>query len=337
MSSRKGYRSFSNSYGQFWFGGNTFPGFLYKKNLGSGTRRSTLFTPGGTLISNQPNEFWNKYKPGTGGIGASTISNRRAKNRYATICATNNCFPCYMTLGQYSNYTHNPNGFIPCPTSNCAKIMRGNILANMNITGMNNLIFSANDDGYAYLPFLGMDYYFFGKNYGKSDGTDPSKSIYMCTNYAFGFGNPFTDYENWPSSGQPAILFDFYDSYNFNSYVSPPQIGLNGSKYVRLVTTGTSAEDYDTDPTTIKKAYEILYITDACYQYMQFNCYIEDVDVATYYPDTQTNITDGLSFLNTFGSFGIPPNIAKAGNSYVIRSDLNGNNWRFFPNYHVFF
>jgi uncharacterized repeat protein (TIGR02543 family) len=25
------------------------------------------------------------------------------------------CFPCYMTLGQYSNYTHNPNGFVPCP------------------------------------------------------------------------------------------------------------------------------------------------------------------------------------------------------------------------------
>ena len=23
------------------------------------------------------------------------------------------CFPYYITLGQYSNYTHNPNGFVP--------------------------------------------------------------------------------------------------------------------------------------------------------------------------------------------------------------------------------
>ena len=61
------------------------------------------------------NEFWNKYKPGTGGVGASTISNRRAKNRHATVCTNQKCFPCYTTLGQYSNYTHNPNGYVPCP------------------------------------------------------------------------------------------------------------------------------------------------------------------------------------------------------------------------------
>jgi hypothetical protein len=49
------------------------------------------------------------------------MSNRRAKNRQATVCRsgngtdTKNCFPCQPTLGQYSNYTHNPNGFTPCP------------------------------------------------------------------------------------------------------------------------------------------------------------------------------------------------------------------------------
>jgi len=115
MSIRRGFRTGSNSYGQFWFGGNSFPGFLYKKNVGVAGRRSTQFTPGGTTICNQPNEFWNKYKPGSSGIGASTISNRRAKNRYASVCQDHKCFPCYLTLGQYSNYTHNPNGFIPCP------------------------------------------------------------------------------------------------------------------------------------------------------------------------------------------------------------------------------
>jgi len=105
------------SNGQFWYGSQTnFPGFLYKKNVGVGGRRSTKMNPGGGITCNSSTYLYNKFKPGTGGVGASSTSNRRAKNRLATICnGTNNCFPCYKTLGQYSNYTHNPNGFIPCP------------------------------------------------------------------------------------------------------------------------------------------------------------------------------------------------------------------------------
>jgi len=108
----------SNSNGQFWYGSSiNFPGFLYKKNVGVGARRSTKFNPGGNTTCNGSTYIYNKYKPGTGGVGASSISNRRAKNRLATSCGLQNrCFPCYNTLGQYNNYTNNPNGFIPCPT-----------------------------------------------------------------------------------------------------------------------------------------------------------------------------------------------------------------------------
>ena len=110
-----GFGTGSNSYGQFWFGGNAFPGFLFKKNVGVAGRRSTKFNPGGNIICNSPTYLYNKYKPGGGGVGASSIANRRAKNRLATVCNSQQCFPCFNTLGQYSNYTHNPNGFIPCP------------------------------------------------------------------------------------------------------------------------------------------------------------------------------------------------------------------------------
>ena len=105
------------SNGQFWYGSQTnFPGFLYKKNVGVGGRRSTKMGPGGNVTCNSATDLYNKYKPGTGGVGASSTANRRAKNRLSTICGSSNkCFPCYNTLGQYSNYTHNPNGFIPCP------------------------------------------------------------------------------------------------------------------------------------------------------------------------------------------------------------------------------
>ena len=108
------------SNGSFWFGGGSmgFPGFLYKKNTGVGGRLSTKMAPGGNTTCNGPTYIYNKFKPGGGGVGASSIANRRAKNRLATICGpqNNKCFPCFTTLGQYSNYTHNPNGYVPCPS-----------------------------------------------------------------------------------------------------------------------------------------------------------------------------------------------------------------------------
>ena len=114
-----GFGNSSNSNGQFWYGSTTnFPGFLYKKNVGVGGRRSTKMTPGGNTTCNSSTYIYNKWKPGQGGVGASSIANRRAKNRLATVCNENKCFPCYNSLGQYSSYTNNPNGFVPCPPSN---------------------------------------------------------------------------------------------------------------------------------------------------------------------------------------------------------------------------
>ena len=107
----KSYGIGSNSYGQFWFGDNSFPGFLYKKNVGVGGRRSTRMTPGGVAVSNQPGEFWNKYTPGAG-VGASSIATRRAKMIHATSCiAGQQCGRFLTELGQnqirpsqYTNY-----------------------------------------------------------------------------------------------------------------------------------------------------------------------------------------------------------------------------------------
>jgi len=74
----------STPYGQVWYGGSTFPGFLYKKNLGVGTKRSTLFTAGGVNTNKQA--IYNTFVPGSG-IGGVSISNRRANFRRATPCA----------------------------------------------------------------------------------------------------------------------------------------------------------------------------------------------------------------------------------------------------------
>lgn len=122
MSSRRGFRTGSNSYGQFWFGGNSFPGFLYKKNVGVGARRSTQFTPGGTTICNQPNEFWNKYTPGAG-VGASSIATRRAKMIHATSCNQSQQCGKFLTqigqnqikVSQYNNPSSNLSIYPPAP------------------------------------------------------------------------------------------------------------------------------------------------------------------------------------------------------------------------------
>lgn len=281
--------------------------------------RCTKMGAGGNITTNNVNNIFNMYKSGAE-VGASSISAHRAKSRLASICNTG----C-QTIG----------------TGGCS-LIGGNVIADMNTTGMSTITFTGNDDdGYAYLPFTGMNFYFFGTNYGNS-----ANSIYMNTNYAFGFGTGQTHFANWPV-GQPAILFDFFDSYNIASYVSPPQNGtISGVKYVRIVATGTDYSRGGTLP--VKKAYEIYYVRDNCFQYMQFNCYLEDVDRTQYDYNyvgnvgNISNITNGTAFQNTFGStdgsFGNhPPNTGgpQTGGSYVIRSDLNGNNWQFFPNTHL--
>ena len=110
------FGSGSTSNGQFWYGNTTnFLGFLYKKNVGVGGKRSTKMGPGGNITCNSSTYLYNKYKPGSSGIGASSTANRRAKNRLATVCSGQKGFACCNSLGQYSNYTNNPNGFVPCP------------------------------------------------------------------------------------------------------------------------------------------------------------------------------------------------------------------------------
>jgi hypothetical protein len=85
----------SGSYGQFWYGGHIgFPGFLYKKNLGVGGRRTTLFGAGSNSTVNSSGYNYNKYTPGGSGIGATSISTRRAKNRLATVCGPNASHQC---------------------------------------------------------------------------------------------------------------------------------------------------------------------------------------------------------------------------------------------------
>lgn len=85
-------------------GGGSFAygpyGFLYKKKVGVGGRRSTRNIPGGGAVTNRATFVYNKYKPGESYIGAQPIHLRRAKNIRASVCTPQNkCFPGFNRLG----------------------------------------------------------------------------------------------------------------------------------------------------------------------------------------------------------------------------------------------
>lgn len=79
--------------GNFWYGTQ---GFMYKKKQGGGNKKNPSFG----LICNRPASVWNKYTPGAG-VGASSTSSRRLKNRLATSCTPfQTCGRFYQILGQ---------------------------------------------------------------------------------------------------------------------------------------------------------------------------------------------------------------------------------------------
>jgi len=85
--------------GNFWVGAG---GFNYKRSSGAGGRRN--FSLG--AITNQPADVNNKYVPGAG-VGASSISNRRARLIRSTSCTST--YPCNRSFARLG-LQHNGNG-----------------------------------------------------------------------------------------------------------------------------------------------------------------------------------------------------------------------------------
>jgi hypothetical protein len=146
MSHFKGFGDGNNSNGQFWYGNN---GFQYKKNGGGGSRRN----PPIGLICNKPTYLHNKYKPGTGGVGSSSIAIRRAKNRLATVCDNSNCGRFYNYLGLGMNFPNpKPN---PNPNPNPI-ILNGTVIYSFNILQPITL-FSEPMSLYSFTPTINLN------------------------------------------------------------------------------------------------------------------------------------------------------------------------------------
>jgi hypothetical protein len=142
MSYFKGFGTGSNSNGQFWYGGSQgFPGFLFKKNTGVGGRKNPLYG----LICNKPTYIYNKFKPGTGGVGAQNRANRRAKNSRATVCVDHNCGRFYNYLGLYPRFSYKSiDGYFPYPLPITYYVADGEYSSIIDTKFQNLLVFTGN-------------------------------------------------------------------------------------------------------------------------------------------------------------------------------------------------
>jgi hypothetical protein len=190
MSYFKGFGNGSNSNGQFWYGRTQqippelipsnvhpglakilplgFPGFLFKKNTGVGGRKNPLYG----LICNKPTDIYNKYKPGTGGVGAQNRANRRAKNARATVCVDHNCERFYNYLGLYPRFSYRSiDGYFPYPLPITYYNVTGNYRAIID-TKFKNLLFFTGDSNFSVLGFrpITLNYIFVGGGGGGGGG-----------------------------------------------------------------------------------------------------------------------------------------------------------------------
>ena len=169
MSYFKGFGNGSNSNGQFWYGRpQNFPGFLFKKNTGVGGRKNPLYG----LICNKPTYIYNKYKPGTGGVGAQNRANRRAKNARATVCLDHECGRFYNYLGLYPRYSYRSiDGYFPYPLPTTYYDVNGDYKSILDTKFKNILVFTgnANFSVFGFRPIT-LNYIFIGGGGGGGAG-----------------------------------------------------------------------------------------------------------------------------------------------------------------------
>jgi len=191
----------------------------------------------------------------------------------------------------------------------------------MDTTGLTRLTTLDDEDDVSDNFPVNFDFYFFGTNYGNGE----NEGIYWSTNSVLGFG-PETDDIIWDPDTGLGILLGNADRRNNAFWYSPTLTTTSGANYVRLLYFGQNKFN-DGKPNVLQYEMNIIRDVSNSFQYVE----IKTAGVGS--NQGFWNITDGTTFQNTCGDFQATGPV-KCG-SYVFRSDLNGENWDFFPNSHV--
>ncbi len=205
--------------------------------------------------------------------------------------------------------------FNTAPSSQDNFVVAGNAPANMTSTGMTILTATTGqDDTFGYVP-IPFDFYFYGSNY-RNTGTAPA--YYWNTNNVIGFGTGRGDI-SW-SATNPGILIGNTDRRTNAYYYS----GLLTSGSTSYMNTLLWAQNIYNDGVPDRIQYQLRFFRSPNYQYIELRINTFGATQGTW------NLTNGVSYQNTFGAY-----TATAGTSWVLRSDLNGSNWTFSNNYYI--
>lgn len=190
-------------------------------------------------------------------------------------------------------------------------IVSGNRTANLGSTNFVNYT----DEYFTQNIPINMPFFFFGQNYGNNALT----GIKYDNNSGFVFGTQSTS-SGWPVAQKGISLGTLLTSFqSVNSLYISPVIVEGTTSYIRFA---LNKQDYQFEQSV---TWEIRLFRTSTNQYVEV-C-MNDV----YTNDTGFyNISNGTSFQNTFGSY-----VPLANTSFVLQSDLNGNNWVFFNNSYV--
>jgi len=206
----------------------------------------------------------------------------------------------------------------------------GNVAANMSTTNGKEIIELRNYSGYEdiFIGTVGFPFYFFNFDYGSESNMFWNKSQTLKFIYLISKFNIKSDLRLYFESGRPVTR----SVYTFDTYTS------NNHSIKRFISTNTdelnSYKEFDSN-------IEIRLIRGPIYQYIEVNMIYNN----KYFQDWQNSfrwfMSEGDKWHFIFAPkdnpskymFSTPP--VESGGSFVLRSDLNGNNWELFKNYYV--
>ncbi len=193
-----------------------------------------------------------------------------------------------------------------------ATLVGSSTAANLSTTGMTVLSgVSGVDDGNGLLP-VSFPFYFFGTDYGSN-----LNKVFWCTNSVIHF-NTGNSTIGWTATTGRGILLGNADRRTNTIYYSSAQ--TSGSfQYINLVLYG---QNIYSDGVANAIKWQMRMVRGTSFQYIELRANTAPSTAGTW------NITNGTTFQNTFTGF---TNVI-AGSSFVLRSDLQGNNWTLFNN-----
>lgn len=195
-------------------------------------------------------------------------------------------------------------------------MLAGNVGGNMNTAGGTQISYGNLDDGSSSIGTVGFSFFFFGADY--------NNNIFWSTNQVLQFGTN-TNTINWAPGTGNGILLGNTDRI-VNSVFQFPSTTINNHSIKKIIIDHNS---WWSRPQDGKIKMEIRLIRGPQFQYVE----VRMAEWTGVQGGTWAIAISGTNWINVFNATTGPP--VGTGGSFVLRSDLNGNNWEFFNNYYV--